>query len=367
MGFAKNQYFEVECYYQAVIKHRYTKKVNREQIIGWHGDKPRDILLELMYQIRSLLMIIKETKFGIDKYDMAIGADPICAYFVSLLKKLGLTRQTIYANYNDVTPRRSERRFFNQGYNYLVKYCLSNCDYVWYRWKKHRDEIIRKYGNIKEKNAVMVPIGVDIKKPDRLASMESHTIVSAKNVSETAGLHLLIEIMPELAQKIPDLKFIIIGVGKYLSTLQQMVKDKSLEQHVYFLGQKPRSEVVDILSTCSIGYSLYLPTKYRKTMEIDTTMESIGGTTSTMEMLGVGLPVIATNGMGISYEIEGYNAGVVIDWDKNELYNAVIDLFSDISKYNTRSHNAIVLAQKYNWNNIYASALQGKSINMGTS
>lgn len=366
MGFAKNQYFEFEYYHQSIIKHKYTKKINREQIIGWHGDTFKDILLELIYQIKSLLMITKQTRCGIDRYDMAIGADPICAYFVTILKMLGLTRQTTYANYNDVTPLRSERKFFNQSYNFLIKHCLRNCDYVWYRWRKHRDEVIRKYGTVREKNAVMVPIGVDMPKNlPRSASMTNHTIVSAKNVSETAGLQLLVEIMPELIQKIPDLRFTIIGVGKYLPTLQRMVQDLSLEQHVFFLGQKPRSEVINIISTCSIGYSLYLPTKYRKTMEIDTTMESIGGTTSTMEMLGVGLPVIATNGMGISYEIKEYNAGLVIDWNKNELYDAVIDLLSDASKYNSRSYNAMVLAQKYNWSNIFDYALQGKSINMG--
>jgi len=364
LGFARKQFFEIALYSNGNLEYEKKVDIKREHDEFWYGDKATDIILEITNQIKALLKIAQVTQFGRKKFDVGIGADPVCAYSVSLLRNMGMVKKAVYANYNDVTPLRSNNNLFNALYARVVKSCLTSADYVWYRWENHRNGVLAKYGNIKERAIVMVPHGVYLNQNHALPKINNHKIVSAKATSETAGIQLLIEVMPDLLKVIPDLEFIVVGTGKYLPTLQQLAKEKGVENNVKFYGQKTHEETLQIVNECSVGYAAYVPTKFRKTMEADSALEVLGSTTSTMEMLGASLPIICTIGMGISYEVRNENAGIAIEWSPKEMYDTVIKILSDNERYKIMSANARKLATKYEWQNIFDSALRGQDIVM---
>lgn len=66
---------------------------------------------------------------------------------------------------------------------------------------------------------------------------------------EKKGQHILIEALKQLKHNRPEIHFKldIIGEGPSLNYLQQLVKDNSLTQHVFFTGNKSRSYVYDNL------------------------------------------------------------------------------------------------------------------------
>lgn len=365
MGIASNQVFQVTLYQNGRQIYSKEKRIERKQDWTWKGDRAGDVLIELANQTSAMLQImIRLTRFGREKYDMAIGTDPLCAYYALVLKKLRIARKVVYAQYNDLTPVRSENRAFNSIYNYTTKYCLNNADYVWYRWTNHREEAIKKYGSLKEKRVVMVPMGVYTKAKRAGVETNRYAAVSAREVSETAGLHLVLDALPEIVRFVPQFEVVIVGEGPYLPILKRKAQDMNIERHVRFLGRKPHDETLALIESCGIGLATYLPTAFRTKVEANSKIEAIGATVSTMEMLGAGLPVIATKGMGISYEIEREQAGVAIGWEKDQLANAVISLLTDKQRYDAMSANTKKIVNKYEWKNIFSSALRGESIVM---
>jgi glycosyltransferase involved in cell wall biosynthesis len=82
-------------------------------------------------------------------------------------------------------------------------------------------------------------------------------LISVAALEERKGIQWVIQAMPELLDERPDLHYIIIGDGKYRSTLSSKVKDLTLESRIHFLGTKldvhPYLCAADIMMVLSHG------------------------------------------------------------------------------------------------------------------
>jgi glycosyltransferase involved in cell wall biosynthesis len=73
------------------------------------------------------------------------------------------------------------------------------------------------------------------------------------NMSDQEGLDILLDVaqhIKSLGRR--DIHFTCVGGGPGLASLQQMVKDKNLEDTVNFTGRVPFQELLDVLSTADI-------------------------------------------------------------------------------------------------------------------
>ncbi len=82
-------------------------------------------------------------------------------------------------------------------------------------------------------------------------------LISVAALEQRKGIQWVIQAMPELLKKIPDLNYLIVGDGPYRSNLSVLVAGLGLESQVHFLGTKldvhPYLCAADIMMVLSQG------------------------------------------------------------------------------------------------------------------
>lgn len=147
-------------------------------------------------------------------------------------------------------------------------------------------------------------------------------IVYVGNFGVGQNLKALINAIPMILSKIPDLKIQLFGGGDCEMELKRLVRELRLEQVVEFSNPVPRSEIPEILSQSSLGIIPLLANNpyLRDAMP-----------TKTFEYMACGLPVLA---YGYSEELERViresGAGIYIKGDNHmEIANALLTMLSD--------------------------------------
>jgi glycosyltransferase involved in cell wall biosynthesis len=98
------------------------------------------------------------------------------------------------------------------------------------------------------------------------------------------GLDLAIEAMSLLRDKVPNLKFLIVGDGPDREKLRSMIQQRHLEDRVFLKGFVPMEQVAEIMSNVDFGL-------------VPKRKDSFGNeafSTKTMEFMAMNVPVIAS-------------------------------------------------------------------------
>uniref|UniRef100_A0A7C3Z880 Glycosyltransferase n=1 Tax=Desulfobacca acetoxidans TaxID=60893 RepID=A0A7C3Z880_9BACT len=128
---------------------------------------------------------------------------------------------------------------------------------------------------------------------------------------EQKGHRFLLEALPELARKIPDLAVLLIGEGRESGNLKRRAKDLGVDSLVHFLGTRrdlPRLfRAMDVFVQPSLWEGLPL---------------------TLLMAMGTGLPVVGTRVSGISDVItDGYNGWLTSPGDSRALAQAILELY----------------------------------------
>jgi len=308
---------------------------------------------EIFYYIKDFILTIY---FGLKtkhKYDICIACDNLNAFSALLLKKLGIIKYVIYSAV-DFTPVRFENYFLNTIYQIINKICCYHCDLIWNSAKgmiKGREEIGIK--RALSSLQIIVPDGNNFDEIERypFENINRHDLVFMGHLRENQGIHLIIEAMPEIIKRAPRAKLIIVGTGPLEQDLKNLVSELGLSGKVIFTGfMKDHSDLEKILAKCAIAIAPYVPNKDSFSYYSD-----VGKPKAYM---ACGLPVIITPVPRIAFEITSKKAGTLIQFNKKELVEAVIGLFKDDNLYKEYRENAIALAEKYKWSNIFERAFE---------
>ena len=296
----------------------------------------------------TIALFIKHRK----TFDLFIGADGLNAFCGLLLRKIGLTRIVIFYVI-DYVPNRFHNTLLNGAYHWLDRVCVKYCDYVWNLSPWMAEERERR-GISKSKTApqLVVPIGTNFSEINRLYvdSIERRKLVFLGHLLEDRGVQLAIKAFPKVIQKVPDAFLVIIGKGEYEGELKNIVREKGLDEHVSFLGEvKSHSEVERILTRCAIGLAPYVPepSSYKQYTDPG----------KIKAYMGCGLPVIVTKVPRIAYDLERLRVGIAINYDREEMVEAITRLLTDDSLYREYRENAIKFASEYDWNTIFSQAI----------
>ena len=308
-----------------------------------------ETLLFIKDSIATLFFIMMIRK----RFDIYIGADSLNAITGLFLRKIGFAKVVIYYSHS-YRMVRFVNPVKNVLYHKLDKICIGSVDFVW-NLSRTLTTIRDRQGVPKWKN-VWVPIGIDIRKiktPRRRISEDSSNrrkIVFMGLLEPINGVQLLIEALPDVLRAFPDVELIIIGEGTLEKQLKEMVREASLEKHVKFLGYMKYTNVIQFLSECGIGLAPYAPIP-------DSTL----WTTDPMKLkvyMACGIPVIVTSIPESASEIVENHAGLVINYDKNELVNAISKMLTDDDFYCKCKENAVKVASTYDWEEIFSSAFK---------
>jgi glycosyltransferase involved in cell wall biosynthesis len=145
-------------------------------------------------------------------------------------------------------------------------------------------------------------------------SLNSDTVIgSVGSLREAKGHRYLIQSLPKVLHKYPDLKLIIIGDGELKDELNILAKKVNVEKHVLFLGQ--RRDVRELISV----FDLLVQPSLTEGISI-----------VILEAMAASKPVIATDVGGNSTLVEKHRTGLLVaPGDTESLANAIVCLLDN--------------------------------------
>ena len=281
------------------------------------------------------------------KFDLYVGSNNLNALVGILLKKIGRVKKVIFH-----TPDSPPNRFANKGLNNLYRwidvFCVRRADLVWNNNDSMVAEREKRGLSLRYRSKqIEVPMGAEPIKQRPFNEIEPYLIGFSGHLAQDKGLDLLLEAMSEVTKQIPQARLLIIGSGPIETRLKSQVEKLQLK-NVEFTGCIENiKEVYQRLSRCAIAVA-----PYSKTSDIQWADPA-----KVKVYFSVGLPVIVTKAHKIAYEVERENCGVAINYDRQELIDAIVRLLKDANLLRTYRNNVTKLAHKYSYDNIFAQAL----------
>lgn len=122
-------------------------------------------------------------------------------------------------------------------------------------------EEVRKLNIRKDLPIEVIPMGVDInafnpnrydKKIKEKYDIKGPFLLFVGRLVENKGVKYLIDAMPEVIQKYPKTKLLIVGSGPLEETLKNQVKKLNLERNIIFTSALPNNELPEYYATADI-------------------------------------------------------------------------------------------------------------------
>ncbi len=149
-----------------------------------------------------------------------------------------------------------------------------------------------------------------------LAHENSLIIISVAELHERKGLKYLIEAIPEVSAKFPNIKLVIVGEGPERPELEKLIKKLDIANHVILTGRQ--KEIPKLLKCADI---FVLPSR----------REAFG--LVILEAMITGLPVIASTTGGIPEIITDNKTGILVKPENSaEISEALLDLIAHPEK-----------------------------------
>ena len=151
------------------------------------------------------------------------------------------------------------------------------------------------------------------------------------------GLENLIDAYPYFNEG----TLVFIGDGKIKEKLQQMVIDKGLEEHIYFIPKVPVGLLPSYTKSAYLGFQVLQNICFNHWS---------ASSNKLFEYIMCEIPVVACNFPEIKKVVEENEVGVTINpHDPNEIAKGVNELLSNRIKYEYFSMNCKKARNKYNW------------------
>ncbi|MDD5652641.1 MAG: glycosyltransferase, partial [Candidatus Omnitrophica bacterium] len=327
------------------------QKNRRFFFLNWPFGRGKEIsLIYFLLKFRDIFATFYFMLTYGKRFDVFIGVESLDTIIGIVLRKIGLVKTVIYYNL-DYGVVRFRNKFLNFIFHAWDKFSYTHADYTW--------NLAQDIINIREKRynfrgkfkpPVLVPIGIDLSAvhPLENTQIERKVICYLGVLAKIQGVDLIIEALPQIIKAEPNVKLVILGSGPLEAQLKEEVKNKNLFPYVQFCGVLSDEEVNRVLCKSAIGLAPYFPDPRSTKIGSDPTKPKL--------YLACGLPVVITTVPPIAQQIKEGNAGVVIDYKKEDLARAVIKLLKEDGFYFICRDNAFRLGKTFDWVNILNKA-----------
>lgn len=144
------------------------------------------------------------------------------------------------------------------------------------------------------------------------------------------GLETAISSLPDLINKIPHIKLVIVGQSKTDYLLKNKVKELGVEEYVDFVGWKDFSLFPSYIISSDVGIC-----PIHRNLHHDTTYAN-----KIFQHLAFGKPIVVSNSTAQAELVRKFECGLVFqDRDVQSFTNAIISLFHDRELYHRLSLN----------------------------
>lgn len=181
---------------------------------------------------------------------------------------------------------------------------------------------------------VFRPLSVNRQKESKQLNLFYHG-----SMEEHFGVDTLLQAMPLIAQKIPQVKLHIYGGGRLEDNFKDYAKKNGLNGHVIFFGRVPFYKLPQILADADVGI---VPTKDSVFSEETVSMKSF-------EYLFLGIPIIISKTKAHCYYYDNSMVKFFEPGNKQELAEAVIALHQNNGEKEHMMANSRKFIEKYGW------------------
>ena len=199
---------------------------------------------------------------------------------------------------------------------------------------------------------VVLPMGVDPAPPADPGQVESlrrryglgagPVLLSVSRLVPMKGHDVVIEAMPRLLARFPDLAYLVVGEGENLSALRTLARERGVAGRVVFAGSVPARE---------LGAHYRLATLFVQLSRATGSYDGLEGFgLSYLEAASHGLPCIAGRSGGVPEAIDEGESGLLLPpRDSAALAAAVERLLADRAALQRLSQGALQWAASHPW------------------
>lgn len=180
---------------------------------------------------------------------------------------------------------------------------------------------------------VYIPIGFNVNH-NLISDNSLERVVFVGTIERRKRIHHIIEIAYLLKDKLPNLKFDVVGrIGEndYYSEIMEKFESFNLKNIVTLYGRVDDEKLSSIYSKASL---FVFPSSYE------------GYGMVLIEAMGFGLPVVAYNNSAIPYTVkDDYNGILIKDGDYRQMANSIYNLLNDSERLKELKKNALKYVQ----------------------
>ena len=139
---------------------------------------------------------------------------------------------------------------------------------------------------------------------------------------------ILLNPLEKLVKNGHKVNYIIVGDGKSMDLIRKMAAEKEIEEHVFLLGKKKHSEVLELLLASDIAL-------YALDKEFPNPEQALG--VKVLEYIACKLPIlsVANSNSIVSKLISNHKIGIAIDWDEITQMDAELKKLLESQEYST--------------------------------
>lgn len=168
-----------------------------------------------------------------------------------------------------------------------------------------------------------------------LERFEEPTVVHLGRLRKYKGVEIALQAVKIALEKLPDLRFVIIGDGPYRETLEAKTGELDLEDTVEFKGYVGMDELVNFLNRAHI---LINPSPKE------------GWGLTVVEANACGLPVIASDSPGLRDSVvHGKTGFLVPHGDENSFADRIVELIENPELWDRLSRGGIERVRELTW------------------
>lgn len=182
--------------------------------------------------------------------------------------------------------------------------------------------LLRKYFNINKKTPVIIPTGINENAfiAETAITTKKGNLLFVGRLVKKKGLHYLIQAMPEVIKKYPDIKLIIAGDGIIKQDLIKLTQELNINNSIIFIGAVKQSRLAE----------LYLNSLLLIAPSIDTKNDIEGLPNVLKEAAAAKLPIITTDAGGNTDLITNYETGIIVEQhNSSQITEKILELLED--------------------------------------
>jgi len=218
-------------------------------------------------------------------------------------------------------------------FQHMDRFCAEHCDGTWDatgRIGRAREALARVLRNPIRymQHEVVYPPVVDFQSKIFEETRKPVVLLVGRGLREGEGTDLAIEGISSLLSRGFEVKFMIVsGSGTNLPDREKILdyaRRCGVEKQVTIRGYVPTSELRQIIQNSTCGLSVFRDPNH---------VSNFAFPGKVVLYLESGLPVIVSKTSALATDIEGSNAGVAIEYQKNEFVQAFLEILSCEPKF----------------------------------